>query len=742
MWRAASLLLCAYSASALLEVHVCCGCGDDNATGTSRQDALNSVYAAKQLLRSLRAAQVTVGPSTVWVQGTCYVDETLKFAAEDGGADETSRVTWRGYDDAPVPAITGAVPVPALSPVSDPWILSQLPPAAAGNVQQVDLAALGVDVGTPYCRAYCGGDASILPGNLMPSLAELLFPDPNNAGHYLPLTLARYPNRDVPPTQWSHVKNVSNWNARQFAVDDTTAARLASWAPQFAAATFGSISSHMVNPLGWADWFSFVAALEPSNATLELAVCGTDYETIEAGAYFYVTNLLAELDQPGEYVINASARMMYVWPPTPAYFQMSEHGMPVVANMTAAGSLTSGRPTALAVADAPVAMVSAVGDLLDLTGTSFLSFSGIAFFGARGAGLALVGTSNVTLDSCVVESVGIMGVNATGGSGFTLSSSTVRYAGNGGVLLYAGNRTDLTPAGHTILSSSVHYSNRYMFCYTPLVALADCGNKLVNSEVYGGPHQGVFSSGNEHSALGNTLHDIVQVTHDSGAFYMGKLLLLLFRRHCCFSIQASLRILAAVRRHFTRVSSTGRRVSPSVAGRDTTYRGNVIANNLFTRINTIFSGNDVSAVYLDDSGAGFLIVNNTFMNVSRALLLGGGRDNIFDSNYVQGADGTDAAIHFDDRDLGWAASACQISPPGILVQFLNRVPYNTSQAWISKYPTLPNILNDQLCVPKYNRITNNRICGSTAGLPWIDATDAQVISWNSTLANNTNTTSC
>lgn len=36
-----------------------------------------------------------------------------------------------------------------------------------------------------------------------------------------------------------------------------------------------------------------------------------------------------------------------------------------------------------------------------------------------------------------------------------------------------------------------------------------------------------------------------------------------------------------------------------------------------------------SAVYLDDMISGFTVTGNSFVNVSRALLLGGGRDNVF-----------------------------------------------------------------------------------------------------------------
>jgi hypothetical protein len=145
-------------------------------------------------------------------------------------------------------------------------------------------------------------------------------------------------------------------------------------------------------------------------------------------------------------------------------------------------------------------------------------------------------------------------------------------------------------------------------------------------------------------------------------------------------------------------------------GRDWTYQGNWIIYNRFENINSIQSGNDVSAVYLDDFGSGFFIAHNVFRNVSRALLLGGGRDNYFYNNTITdcGAeDGSDAAAHVDNRGMGWASGSC--TKGGILLQFLDRVPYNTSAAW-AKYAHLAQILQDDPCRPKYNAIVANGYC--------------------------------
>ena len=118
--------------------------------------------------------------------------------------------------------------------------------------------------------------------------------------------------------------------------------------------------------------------------------------------------------------------------------------------------------------------------------------------------------------------------------------------------------------------------------------------------------------------------------------------------------------------------------------------------------------------------------------MSRALLLGGGRDNIFAGNSVDGT--VVNGVHFDDRGLGWDANACT-PPNGEMIQFLARVPYKDA-LWTARYPALAGILADQPCVPKGNAIVDNTYCRLKTAT-FIDASNASIASWDSTAYNNT-----
>ena len=125
------------------------------------------------------------------------------------------------------------MPASWLANVTDANILGQLPSdAARAAVRQLDLRAHGgaiPDAGLLVCKPYMGGEASILPGNLMPSGLEFFAPGgAATGGDLAPLTLARFPNRDTPPKSWSG-GSVSGYTIFPDAV---TAARLPLWAQQ------------------------------------------------------------------------------------------------------------------------------------------------------------------------------------------------------------------------------------------------------------------------------------------------------------------------------------------------------------------------------------------------------------------------------------------------------------------------------------------------------------------------------
>ena len=639
--------------------------------------------------------------------------------------------------------------------------------------------------------------ASILPGNLVSSGIEIFaLGDPTVDGDASPLTLARWPNRGNAPSQWANgsvsgytitpdsatAERLSGWarqlredpgsvvvhylggykwndhhnllesvtlpashdstlcdnssvrcggalNCSNFEVgydyygfdvipphhEDTQAACCGACAAMANCSFYsfcttadacGNTNCYLKNSSAgrkpYANRASGPHAPAPSAASITLTACPSHYEqpgydALDNDGTYYAYNLLSELDEEGEYYVNRTSMKLYVWLPGSgsSYWQTSPWGAHVVASSAGRSVLDTrrSRPHRQLASnngstDPTVAILSINETVLDLNNASFLSFENLTLGEARGAGVRIVNSSYITFNSVLLQNIGNMAMNVTEGTSVTMDTSIIRHAGNGAVFLYAGNRTTLTPSNHTLSNVSLSYSNRYMYCYVPMVALANCGNAVINSEMFGGPHQGIFISGNNHRVERSHLHDLVQAASDSGALY---------------------------------------------TGRDWTYRGNQIIGNVFERINTVDSGDDVSAVYLDDLASGFNVTDNIFVNVSRALLLGGGRDNYFARNTVDRTEAGHNAVHFDDRGLGWDSAACT-PPDGEMIKFLARVPYDSSPVWLAAYPALATILTEQPCVPRGNAIVNNSYCNLAE--PFIDTDSATIASWNSTASDN------
>ena len=87
--------------------------------------------------------------------------------------------------------------------------------------------------------------------------------------------------------------------------------------------------------------------------------------------------------------------------------------------------------------------------------------------------------------------------------------------------------------------------------------------------------------------------------------------------------------------------------------------------------------------------------------VSRAMLIGGGRDNVIENNIMLDCE---RSIRFDNRGLNWMQN--HVMPGGSMRQRLADMPYR-SPPWSERYPQLLTLLDDEPGAPKYNTIRLN-----------------------------------
>ncbi|MGO9115569.1 MAG: right-handed parallel beta-helix repeat-containing protein [Thermoguttaceae bacterium] len=306
------------------------------------------------------------------------------------------------------------------------------------------------------------------------------------------------------------------------------------------------------------------------------------------------------------------------------------------------------------------AVVSTLPSLVTMKGTSHTEFRGFTFEAARGTGIVIEGGARIRLLGCTLRNLGGGAVQVSGGRGHRVVGCDISATGDGGISLDGGDRRTLTPGGHVADNNHIHHWSRWNRMYRPGIVLSGVGQTASHNLIEFSPHTAIGFGGNDHVIEYNEIHHVCMEANDAGALY---------------------------------------------AGRNWTMRGTVVRFNYLHDI-TGFEGRGCVGVYLDDQYSGTEVRGNVFARVSRAAMIGGGRDCKIENNIF--VDCT-PATHVDARGLGWAADGFDGLRNG-----LKEVPY-TVPPWSTRYPRLVSILNDEPMAPKGNLIARNICVGGRWG---------------------------
>lgn len=290
--------------------------------------------------------------------------------------------------------------------------------------------------------------------------------------------------------------------------------------------------------------------------------------------------------------------------------------------------------------------------LFDLNDVSYLDFRNLVFETSRADGVNITNGKMVRFAGCTFRNLGNLAVKILDGEAHFILSCDIYNTGEGGISLTGGDRKTLTPAKLRATNNHIYNFSRRTATYRPAIAMQGVGNHASHNLIHDGPHSAIIFWGNDHIIEYNEIHNVLKLTGDGGAVY---------------------------------------------TGRDWSARGNIIRNNYFHDITGISKWEN--AVYIDDQTCETYITGNVFSNCHWGMLIGGGRDNLIENNIFSNCK---LAMHIDARGLGWAKQALG----EILPQRLNAVPY-TQEPWITRYPKLVNILNDDPMTPKGNIIRKN-----------------------------------
>ncbi len=417
---------------------------DINGDG-SETNPFATLNAAKEYVRGLDKSS---GVEVIFKSGKYLFNDGVVFTAEDSGVNGNP-VTYKAEEGADV-IFTGAVTLNKglFQKVEDTAVLRALPVISRDKVLQLDLLKQGIKISTEYPALYVNNTQA---------------------------TIARYPNEG-----FAVASNASG--AQSFV---PTGGNYSTWGEE-GAKLIGSVSN------GY-DW-STVAITGFDGSAISLS------STIRKNAYYYVRNIIGELDAPGEYVIKNN--ILYYYPSS----DLDELDMEIIAFSNST--------------------------MLELKGAEDISFEGIKFEKMNSSAITTgdVYTNRISITNCefnyiIPEALDIRGYDHIITDNYSYGCGT-RFIEIGG-----GAKENLVP-GNILVAR-----NRIVACgyWSPSVYgtikgginspenWICIGNKIMNNIIQDCYNANAIDvTGNDNLIMYNEIFNQGRIIEDGGAIYSGK----------------------------------------------------------------------------------------------------------------------------------------------------------------------------------------------------------------------------
>jgi hypothetical protein len=444
----------AATAEAAIEIFVS-ATGNDSDPG-SEAKPLQSLEAARDMLRRLKkTGQITNG-ATVWLAGGIHHrSATFELQQDDSGSEQAPNY-YRSVPGAEV-RLVGAKKISRdmFKPVTDAAVLARLPDRARDKVLQVGLKAAGVtNLGSPG-----------LEGTLE------LFCDRKR------MQPARWPNKD-----WALAERAkADSNVEKVFRFTFTGEPPRSWSDLAEVQLHGYWRSDYGDAVVKPERFD----REKKEITLTEGL-GDGPAT---GRRFYAFPILEELDLQGEWYLDRTNGLLYLFPP-------AQFGSEI--------------------------LVSTLQDpLVTVKGASNVVFRGLTFEATRGSAVRIEGGKSNLIAGCTIRHIGVDAVILQGGLQNSVIGCDMHELGSAAVIVAGGDRSTLSPGGLQVLNNHIHHFAQLGRAYRPAVRLDGVGNRVAHNLIHDAPHAAVLYSGNDHLIELNEIHHVVLETSDAGVLYSG-----------------------------------------------------------------------------------------------------------------------------------------------------------------------------------------------------------------------------
>ncbi len=324
----------------------------------------------------------------------------------------------------------------------------------------------------------------------------------------------------------------------------------------------------------WAWSFNKIGKIDTINKTIELKY-EERYDLTDERSYFFATNLLEEIDVPGEYFIDREKGMLYVYPPTD--FNLNNSQIQLSGNTQA---------------------------FLEFERIENLTIENIHFEMGRFNAIGISQCSFINIINCTFSNFGHSAIIADGNN-ITVEQCKIYSIGGTAIELNGGDFATLEASNNTVVNCDISDWGNYHRVYSSAVALNGVGCKVIANNLHFSPHGAINLSGNNHLISRNEMSNVFLEFEDFGAIYafLGR--------------NQLMRGTIISHNYFHNLGLIGERVNviyPDEATADWT-----IESNLFYKIGG--KGSRVSAIGTNTSSH-LSINNNLFLDCSQTLELG------------------------------------------------------------------------------------------------------------------------
>ncbi len=477
--------------------------GSDSNIG-SISAPFKTIAKAKEAVRAIHDKDLYMGIEVILRGGEYRFTDTLAFAQEDSGTEETP-VIYKAYDGE-APVIKGSVVLDTskLHEVLSSDIVPRLHDKAKGKVMVIDLAEQGLtdnqifDMSQAIATFYNLSSSCELNSLFVDGVMQTLSQWPNDRNYSIRGNAIV--DETILDSNGKQVKVSTSFNYTEPEPD------------RWANATGWYIGTFM--PYDYSYARLSVKELDTVNKILK--VHGKEGNKIDFNftnnfsKRWKAFNLLEEIDLPGEYSIDSENKLLYYYPP---------HDME----------------------DAKLEISTMFDSLISVTEADNITFDGISFAQTNGMAISMKNVENVDVKNCTFAGIGGTAISIGGtvqaqtnkdywqrqmldaSYNCDITDNVLTNIAGVAITISGGNVDTLTKSNNIVANNFIHdYNNKHLGSAAGAISIGGCGNTVRNNNISVSPGVAIYMNGNDHLVEYNEIYDVMREVQDAGAIYQGR----------------------------------------------------------------------------------------------------------------------------------------------------------------------------------------------------------------------------